>query len=501
MQIPNSKNYRPFVGMKKRFHILVIVMLGSVCLSAADDYKNEPSSKEQLDAGVKKGVTGTVSGDMSAEQRQWETVLKENLGSFYYPRYLEAKKAGRTTAWDYVKDDPKLPRVLIIGDSVSRGYTLAVREFLAGKANVHRAPANCGPTKMGIDKLKVWLGDGRWDVITFNFGIHDRRTSEKDYKTRLTQITTRLKATGAKLLWVNTTPVPPGAHEYVKGASEQKNRTAATLMQSREIPIVDLYSAVLPMLAKYQIPKNCHFKHSGYDFLGGIVGKGILARLKAGNAQKDVTRVFFAGGQSNAKGQWAEAIQKELKKAYGQRAVLVHSYHPGAWLNGWYNGGAVQKNYRVDFHNAEGTGALQKTIKKLETQGKSWQLSGIFWMQGEGDSGSDKAIAQYAASFNAMLAQVNKDLGIDYDHTRVIAVIDGNHEKKYDDPKNLAGRSRAAVDKMRAVLIKLGSADGCGYVDTRGMPRSDAWHLKPDALKTLGTAMGKKCVSLLETAP
>ena len=192
--------YRPLVGMKKVFHILVFVMLGSVCLGASDDYKNEPSSREQLDAGVKQGVTGTVSCDMSAEQRKWETVLKENLGSFYYPRYLEAKKAGRTTAWDYVKDDPKLPRVLIIGDSVSRGYTLAVREFLAGKANVHRAPANCGPTKTGIEKLTVWLGDGRWDVITFNFGIHDRRTSEEDYKKRLTQITTRLEATGAKLL-------------------------------------------------------------------------------------------------------------------------------------------------------------------------------------------------------------------------------------------------------------------------------------------------------------
>jgi hypothetical protein len=476
-------------------------LLAPLCV-VADDYKNEPSSKAQLDAGVPQGATGEISGEMSAEQRKWEDVLKNNLGSFYYPRYLEAKRAGKTTAWDYVKDVPGLPRVLLIGDSVSRGYTIAVRKALAGKANVHRAPANCGPTKTGIKKLTVWLGDGRWDVISFNFGIHDRRTSDQEYQKRLTQITKRLEGTGAKLLWVNTTSVPPGANEYVKGASEQKNRIAAKLMQARKIPIVNLYKAVLPVLDKYQHPKNCHFNDSGYTFLGGIVGKGILTRLESENpkknAKKDVTQVFFAGGQSNAKREWAAMIERELKKAYGQSAVLVHSYHPGAWLNQWFKSGAIQKNYLVDFHDAKGTGALQKTTKSLEKQGKPWRLSGVFWLQGEGDSGSDAAIKQYSATFNGMVAQVNKDLGINYEYARVFAVIDGNHEKKYDDPKNLAGRSRAAVDKMRAVLIKLGSADGCGYVDTRGMPRRDAWHLESSALKKLGTAMGKKCVSLLK---
>jgi hypothetical protein len=74
-----------------------------------------------------------------------------------------------------------LPRVLLIGDSVSRGYTQAVRTALAGKANVHRAPANCGPTASGIKNIEVWLGDGKWDVIHFNFGIHDRNTPLADY--------------------------------------------------------------------------------------------------------------------------------------------------------------------------------------------------------------------------------------------------------------------------------------------------------------------------------
>src|SRR3954465_5493214 len=61
-----------------------------------------------------------------------------------------------------IQDQAGLPRVLLIGDSISMGYTLPVREALAGKANVHRPPANCGPTSRGVEMIDSWLGDGRW---------------------------------------------------------------------------------------------------------------------------------------------------------------------------------------------------------------------------------------------------------------------------------------------------------------------------------------------------
>ena len=49
---------------------------------------------------------------LPAEQQAWETVLEQNLGTgFYLPLYQADKLAGRVTAWDYLKDDPKLPRV------------------------------------------------------------------------------------------------------------------------------------------------------------------------------------------------------------------------------------------------------------------------------------------------------------------------------------------------------------------------------------------------------
>ena len=54
------------------------------------------------------------------------------------------------------RDDPKLPRVMIIGDSISVGYTDEVRRLLAGKANVHRVAGNAGPSSSGPNR-----GSGR----------------------------------------------------------------------------------------------------------------------------------------------------------------------------------------------------------------------------------------------------------------------------------------------------------------------------------------------------
>lgn len=69
--------------------------------------------------------------------------------------------------------DPDLPNVLIIGDSISIGYTKPTIERLSGVANVRRVKANYGDTNAGVRNLTRWLGDTQWDIIHFNWGLHD----------------------------------------------------------------------------------------------------------------------------------------------------------------------------------------------------------------------------------------------------------------------------------------------------------------------------------------
>ncbi len=265
---------------------LLLAALAAIAQGAAESPKGEPTNaaeaaarKAQAEADIDAKYQALVA-KLPPAQQAWERVLQDQLGSFYLPLHKRDKVAGRSNAWDFVPDDPQLPRVLLIGDSVSRGYTQSVRKALAGKANVHRAPANCGPTASGLKNIEVWLGDGKWDVIHFNFGIHDRGTPIADYTARLERLVERMKQTGAKLVWASTTPIPDvPAGQQTAASIVERNRAAAELMARHNVAIDDLFTAVTPHLAEMQNPGDVHFNGQGYEFLGQAVAAAIEQNL------------------------------------------------------------------------------------------------------------------------------------------------------------------------------------------------------------------------------
>jgi len=267
------------------FSLLLAALLFAP-LYAAEPPKGEPThaaeaaaQKAKADALIDDRYQAIVA-KLPPDQQAWERVLQDQLGGFYLPLHKRGKVAGQSSAWDFVQDDPELPRVLLIGDSVSRGYTQATRNALAGKANVHRAPANCGPTASGLKNMEVWLGDGKWEVIHFNFGIHDRNTPIADYTQRLEQLIERMKKTGAKLVWASTTPIPDDPAKKQSAASiVERNEAAAELMKKHGVPMDDLFTAITPHLSEMQNPNDVHFNAGGYDFLGGTVAEAIEASL------------------------------------------------------------------------------------------------------------------------------------------------------------------------------------------------------------------------------
>lgn len=124
-------------------------------------------------------------------------------------------------------DDPNLPRVLVIGDSISMNYHDAAKAALEGIANYYRVEGNAGPSDRGVACAELWLGDHQqkglhWDLIQFNHGLHDLKqhydpstgsygayqSTLEAYKANLEKEIAILKKTGAKLMWCSTTPVP-----------------------------------------------------------------------------------------------------------------------------------------------------------------------------------------------------------------------------------------------------------------------------------------------------
>lgn len=190
-----------------------------------------------------------------------------------------------------VEDIPGLPRVLIIGDSISMGYTGPTRALLKGKANVHRPPTNCGATSVGLAGLTKWLGEMPWDVIHFNFGLHDaklppegnRHSPPEVYEKNLRELVTRLKATKARLIWATTTPVPNGgiiSPTRRFGSVNEYNRIAGKVMAENGVAIDDLNTAIAPRLKELQQPNDVHFSSAGSELLAKQVAASIESALK-----------------------------------------------------------------------------------------------------------------------------------------------------------------------------------------------------------------------------
>ena len=232
------------------------------------------------------------------------------LGSSISLQAQDAKKKKKprrvNPAMAKVEDVAGLPRVLLIGDSISIGYTVGVRELLKGKANVHRPLTNCGPTTRGLQGLDSWLATGgegkRWDVIHFNWGLHDlkymgpqgqnladpkaadsgQQVPPEEYEKNLRILAKKLKATGGKVIWRNTTPVPPGSKGRVVGDSKKYNEIAAKIMTELDIPTHDLFTISQERMSELMLPANVHFKPEGNKVLAKEVAAKIENLLSEG---------------------------------------------------------------------------------------------------------------------------------------------------------------------------------------------------------------------------
>jgi lysophospholipase L1-like esterase len=194
----------------------------------------------------------------------------------------------------------KRPNVLLIGDSISIGYTPFVQELLNGKARVFRpmkedgSPENCAGTTNGIKNIDRWIKSAdpglalpengiKWDVIHFNFGLHDikhvdpitgensqnprhpQQANRRQYKKNLEVIVEKLKATGAILIFATTTPYPDTVEGPLRkpGMPQKYNRTAVKIMNKNGIMINNLHDFMVPRIAEMQRPGNVHFKPEG----------------------------------------------------------------------------------------------------------------------------------------------------------------------------------------------------------------------------------------------
>jgi hypothetical protein len=179
-----------------------------------------------------------------------------------------------------------LPRVLLLGDSISGGYFKGVTDELAGKASVARlgTSKSLGDPAL-FDEIRMVLGQYKFDVIHFNNGLHGWEYTEDDYREAFPKLIALLRqaAPGAKLIWATSTPRRTGAPEYKSFHPGNdrvlaRNRIAAGFVAKEGIPVNDLYTLIENHAELTS--DGTHYKPEGVALMVKQVTRTILDALR-----------------------------------------------------------------------------------------------------------------------------------------------------------------------------------------------------------------------------
>ena len=185
---------------------------------------------------------------------------------------------------------PRKVKILIIGDSISIGYTPFVQKELVNVADVIDNPGNGKDTGNGLKKVASWIGEEEWDIIHFNWGLWDlcyrhpeSKTqgerdkingtitfNQEDYENQLDAIVKLMREkSDAELIFMTTTYVPKQeAGRFTKDAKKY-NKIARRVMKANGVKVNCIYKASKKVHKKFGKGEgDVHYTPAGYDALG-----------------------------------------------------------------------------------------------------------------------------------------------------------------------------------------------------------------------------------------
>jgi lysophospholipase L1-like esterase len=188
-----------------------------------------------------------------------------------------------------------LPRLYVLGDSISIEYGPHLQVMLAGVFDYSRKSgdeearlnldnpqgANGGDSSMCLAYLRgrFAAGDLKADVLLLNCGLHDvKHTPDNptgpcqvhidDYQRNLTTMVALASENRTPLVWVRTTPVDETAHNKpgsgiirYQGDVDRYNAVADAVMAEHGVPTIDLAGFTLSLGAAHQMLRDGRHFH------------------------------------------------------------------------------------------------------------------------------------------------------------------------------------------------------------------------------------------------
>jgi len=167
--------------------------------------------------------------------------------------------------WWNNANENRLPRVLLIGDSITDGYQAAVHDKLNSLAyTAYWASSKSLDDPTYLKALDFVLGEYPYAVIHFNNGVHslysDRTAWVAGLRAALTLL--RDKGQGAKVVWATCTPLKDPA---LTAKAKELNALAAPVVAEFGLPTDDLFALMDPQDRDKLWSDTFHYRPAGVE--------------------------------------------------------------------------------------------------------------------------------------------------------------------------------------------------------------------------------------------
>ncbi|HEY3331729.1 MAG TPA: SGNH/GDSL hydrolase family protein [Capsulimonadaceae bacterium] len=178
-----------------------------------------------------------------------------------------------------------LPRVLLIGDSITRAYYPEVEKLIGGDAAVSRLATSksLGDPSL-VDELGLAVAAYDWTVIHFNNGLHGGAYTEAEYAAHFADVIAFLKAAApsARIIVATTTPTRERGNLSQNGEFTPRvvarNEIAAKVAADESLAVDDLFASVNERIELYS-DDGVHFNPEGSATLAASVTESVRKAL------------------------------------------------------------------------------------------------------------------------------------------------------------------------------------------------------------------------------
>lgn len=185
-------------------------------------------------------------------------------------------------SWCDETSNNDLPRVLLVGDSITYNYQEKVRALLRGVCYVdYIATSYAIDTKMYNHLVHNFMTDSEYSIIHFNHGLHGKHLSKRSYKSKMEKL---LNKASQKIILATSTVVYQEGNKRLDSSwmkrVRERNEAVYEIANENGYKVDDLYSVSVGIPKEKRYQDGTHYLPEGYEIFANAVVESIKNNLK-----------------------------------------------------------------------------------------------------------------------------------------------------------------------------------------------------------------------------